>query len=195
MKLYTIYENGTLRTINKVDFMESKIFIIDDDKKIYIWVGLKASKNKIKFGEEKANLLNQKKKKPIKIELIEQNREYGSFLAIKDILMKGIDDKTEIKRRKELKLKIDETKELMEAGLEIDLEAEITLLAHKISLEKKSYEELSSNLAKKQLEYIKGVKNIKKSEIEEKKEEIFKSTTTYEELCWLLAELEILKKK
>jgi len=195
MKLYTIYENGVLKIIKKIDFNENKVYIIDDDKKIYIWVGLKASKKKREFGKKKAEILNQKKKKPIKIELLEQNKEYGSFLAIMDLLMEGIDEKKKIERRKELILKVDDTKELIEAGLDLDLEAEITLIAHEISLKNKSYEELSRELAKRQLEFTKDYETISENEIKKKTKEIIKSSTTYEELCWLIGELEILKRR
>ncbi|MFX1276962.1 MAG: hypothetical protein ACFFBP_05005 [Promethearchaeota archaeon] len=195
MHLYTIYENGALRNINKIGFDETKVFIIDDDQKIYIWVGLKASKKKIDFGKKKAKTLNEKKKKNLKIEILEQNKEYGSFLAIMDLLKQGIDEKQKIQRRSELKLKVEDTKELIDAGIELDLEAEITLLAHEISKKSKSYEELSRDLAKKQLEYVKGNKKITENEIKKKMQEILKSTSTYEEICWLLAELEILKNK
>ena len=195
MDLYTIYENGALRSINKIGFEDNKVYIVDDGKNIYIWVGLKASENKKEFGKKKAKILNEQKKKPIKIEVLGQNKEYGSFLAIMDILMKGIDQNQSIKRRTELKLKVDDTKELIDAGMALDLEAEITLLAHEISLKNKSYENLSRDLAKKQLEYLKGNKKITENAINKKKQEILKSTSTYEEVCWLLAELEILKNK
>ena len=195
MKLYTIYENGALRSIKKIDFDENKVYIIDDEKKIYIWVGLKSSKKKQEYSKKKAEGLNQKKKKPIKVELLEQNKEYGSFLAIKDLLVEGIDETKKIERRNELILKVEETKELIEAGLDPDLEAEITLLANEFSLRNKPYEVLSRELAKKQLEFIKSNKKISENEIKKKSEEILKSSTTYEELCWLIAQLEILKKR
>ena len=195
MDLYTIYENGALRSITKIDLKDDKVFIIDDGKKIYIWNGLKASKKKKDYGKKKAENLNEKKKKPIKIEILEQNKEYGSFLAIMDLLVRGIDQKKEIKRRSELKLKVEDTKDLIDAGIDLDLEAEITLLAHEISLKNKSYEDLSRELARKQLEYMNEKRKITEMEIKTKEQEILKSTSTYEELCWLLAELDILKKK
>ena len=195
MNLYTVYENGALRTVTKVDFSDNKVYIIDDEKKIYVWVGLKSSEKKREFGQKKAEILNQKKKKPIKVELLEQNKEYGSFLAIMDLLMEGIDEITKTERRNELILKVEETKELIEAGLDPDLEAEITILANEISLKNKPYEELSRNLAQKQLVFINSNKKINENDIKKKNEEILKSSTTYEELCWLLAQLEILKKR
>ncbi len=195
MNLYTVYENGALRTVTKVDFSDNKVYIIDDEKKIYVWVGLKSSEKKREFGQKKAEILNQKKKKPIKVELLEQNKEYGSFLAIMDLLMEGIDEITKTERRNELILKVEETKELIEAGLDPDLEAEITILANEISLENKPYEELSRDLAQKQLVFINSNKKINENDIKKKNEEILKSSTTYEELCWLLAQLEILKKR
>ena len=102
---------------------------------------------------------------------------------------------TKTERRNELILKVEETKELIEAGLDPDLEAEITILANEISLKNKPYEELSRNLAQKQLVFINSNKKINENDIKKKNEEILKSSTTYEELCWLLAQLEILKKR
>ena len=46
MQLYLITESGSLRKINKIDFNENKVFLIDDIKTLYLWFGLKASKKK-----------------------------------------------------------------------------------------------------------------------------------------------------
>jgi phosphatidate phosphatase PAH1 len=126
---------------------------------------------------------------------LEQNKEYGTFLSIKETLKKGIQDTKDIKRRSELKIKISDTLELIEAGIEPDFEAEITLNAHKLSEEKKSYEELSRILAKLQLEIMEGKKKVQESEIKKKADEILKSSSTSNELCWLIAELRLLKQK
>lgn len=49
MRIYSVTENGALRKINKVDFDENKVFLIEDFKVIYLWFGLKASKKKKKL--------------------------------------------------------------------------------------------------------------------------------------------------
>ena len=46
MQLYTVYENGALRKVDKINFSESRAFLIDDIKTIYLWFGSKTSKKK-----------------------------------------------------------------------------------------------------------------------------------------------------
>jgi hypothetical protein len=82
-------------------------------------------------------LLNEKKEKTVNIQIIDQNKEYGAFIVIKDVLSKGLKQKKAIERRAELKIQIEETMELIDAGLHPDLEAEITIAANDISQKKK----------------------------------------------------------
>lgn len=46
MFLYNITENGTLRKVSKVDFNEYKVFLIDDYKTLYLWIGSKELKKR-----------------------------------------------------------------------------------------------------------------------------------------------------
>ncbi|MCK4239842.1 MAG: hypothetical protein KAX33_12000 [Candidatus Lokiarchaeota archaeon] len=195
MQLYSVSENGALRKIIKVDFAENKVYLIDDLKTIYLWVGLKATKKKKNFGIKKANILNDKRKNTVKIQIINQNKEFGAFLAMMDILKKGIKQNLPIKKRPELYIEIEDTMELIDAGLDPDLEAEITVAAHNISQEKKTYDELCRELAETQLIILKGKVKASEAEIKKKTKEIYKSSSTYEEICWLLAELKILIEK
>ena len=64
-----------------------------------------------------------------------------------------------------------------------------------LSQENKSYKQLCKMLAQLQLDLIKVSKTTLKKDIENKTQEIFKSSSTYEELCWLIAELKAIKKK
>ena len=50
-------------------------------------------------------------------------------------------------------------------------------------------------LAQLQLDLVNGSKSTLKKDIEKKTLEIFKSSSTYEELCWLIAELKAIKNK
>ena len=195
MQLYSVSKNGVLRKINKIDFAENKVYLINDLKTIYLWVGKKATKKKKNFGIKKANILNDKRKNAAKIQIINQNKEFGAFLAMMNILKKGIKQNIPIKKRPELNIEIEDTMELIDAGLDPDLEAEITVAAHNISQEKKTYDELCRELAETQLIILKG--KVKASEAEKKKKtkEIYKSSSTYEEICWLLTELKILIEK
>ncbi len=195
MNLFSVSENGALRKVSKVDFLQTKVFLVDDYKTIYLWFGLRSSSKKKDQSIRKAKILNKKRDNSAIIQMLKQNQEYGSFLAIMDILRKGLSDKEPLTRRTELEIEIDDTMELMDLGLEMDLEAEITLVSHDISQEKQSYEDLCRKLAEIQLSILKVKGKPTQQEIKKKTEDIFKSSSTYEELCWLIAELSTLKEK
>ncbi|MFX1376917.1 MAG: hypothetical protein ACFFA0_14015 [Promethearchaeota archaeon] len=192
MILYSVYENGAMRKVKKVDFSNTKVYLIDDYKTIYLWYGINSSKKKKEFGKKKATSLNSDRETPAKVQIIHQNKEFGAFLAIMDLLNKGLTEDTVLEKREELKLEIEDTLELIESGLEMDLEAEITLAAHKLSEEKVSYEDLSKRLAELQLILLKGNNKPSEKEINDKTKQILESSSTYEELCWLVSELKIL---
>jgi len=195
MILYSVGVRGGLKRISKADFKENNVYLIDDFKTIYVWFGSNISKKRKDITINKANLLNEKKEKTVNIQIIDQNKEYGAFIVIKDFLSKGVKQIKAIERRAELKIQIEETMELIEAGLNPDLEAEITIAANDLSKKKESYEDLCKTLAQLQLELLKGSKKTSKDEIQIKTQEIFKSSSTYEELCWLIAQLKTLVKK
>lgn len=195
MLLYSVAENGALRKVKKVDFNEKKVFLIDDFKTIYIWVGLKASKKKQDLSKKRANELNNKRENIAKIQIMGQNQEYGAILAIMDVLKEGLTQSISLERSPELEMEYKDTMELIEIGLDPDFEAEITVAAHKLSEEKRSYEELCRKLAELQLTLLKGEEKALKKDITKKAEEIYKSSSTYEELCRLIVELSILIEK
>ncbi len=195
MKLYSVGVRGGLKRISKAEFKEDNVYLIDDFKTIYVWFGSNISKKRKDITINKANLLNEKKEETANIQIIDQNKEYGAFIVIRDFLSKGVKQIKAIERRAELKIQIEETMELIEAGLNPDLEAEITIAANDLTQKKKSYKELCETLAKLQLGLIKGSKKTSKDEIQKKTQEIFKSSSTYEELCWLIAQLNTLDKK
>lgn len=189
MILYTVYENGAMRKVSKVDFSNDKVYLIDDYKTIYLWYGLKASNKKKKFGKKRANDLNSKKKKPAKIQIISKDQEHGSFLAIMDILKKGLKVVDSMEKRPELKIQFNETQELIEAGIDPDFEAEITIASHNLSQENHSYEDLCRKLAELQMSFLKGKEKVSENDLKKKTKEIYKSSSTYDELCWLIVEL------
>lgn len=195
MQLYTVYENGALRKVDKIKFSENRAFLIDDIKTIYLWFGSKTSKKKRKYAVNRANILNARRKGIAKIQTIIQGKEFGAFLAMMDLLKKGIEQDLQKERRPELKFDIEDTIELIESGLDPDFEANIALAAYNLSQEKRSYKDLCRNLAEIQLKIIQGKKKLTEAEINKKSKEIFKSSSTYEELCWLIAELNLLSKK
>ena len=189
MQLYTVYENGVLRKVDKLNFNENRAFLIDDINTIYLWFGSKTSKKKREFALNKSNILNAKRKGIAKIQTIFQDKEYGAFLAIKDILKKGLKPDASVDKRPELEIEFEDTIELIEAGIDPDFEAEITIAAHNLSQEKNSYKDLCRKLAELQINFLKGKGKISEKEIQKKIDEIYKSSSTYDELCWLIAEL------
>lgn len=195
MKLYSVYENGVLKKINRVDFNDKKVYLIDDFKIYYLWFGSNSSEKKKEFGKKRAKDLNSKRKSPAKIQIINQNQEFGTFLVIMDILKGSLKNESSSAKRDELVFELEDTLELIDAGLDLDLEAEITLKAHNLSQEGISYEDLSKRLAELQLVLLKGKGKPLVVDIKNKTEEIIKSTSTFEELAWLVSELEILIKK
>ncbi len=142
MQLYSVYENGTSRKISRLNFAENAVYIVDDYKNIYLWFGQKASKKKRDFGVKKANTLNEKREISANVQIINQGQEFGAFLASMDILKKGLKRGAAIERRTELEIEFEDTLDLIDAGLEPDFEADITLAAYNLSQEKKPYNEL-----------------------------------------------------
>lgn len=195
MKIFSVYENGALKNVKRVDFSDKKVYLIDDFKVFYLWFGSNSSEKKKAFGKKKANDLNSKRSSLAKIQIINQNEEFGAFLAVMDILKEGLPLKISKEKRGELIFELEDTLELVDAGLELDLEAEITLKAHKLSQSGISYEDLSKRLAELQLIFLKGKNKPLAKDIKVKTEEIIGSSSTYEELCWIVSEIELLIEK
>ncbi|MFX1337893.1 MAG: hypothetical protein ACFFDK_04735 [Promethearchaeota archaeon] len=195
MKLYSLGVRGGLTKINKIAFNENQVYLIDDFKTLYLWIGQKVPEKRKEFCVKKVNSLNERRKPPSNIQILTQNKEYGSFLAIMDLLKKGLKQKISAERRPELEIQYEDTIELIEAGIDPDLEGEITIAAHDLLKEKKSYEDLCRQLAEIQLNLLKEKGKATKKELEKKAEDIHKSSSTYEELCWLIAELNLLAEK
>lgn len=195
MKLYSVGVRGGLKKISKAEFLEDEVYLIDDSKTIYLWFGSNMTKKRRDISINKAKLINDKKENAANIQIIMQNKEYGAFIAIRDALMKGEIKKQNLERRPELEIQFEETLELIEAGISPDLEGEITLAAHKLSKKNISYKNLCQLLAEMQLDLNKGKNKVSKEEIQKKTQEIFESSSTYEEICWLIAQLNVIANK
>ena len=195
MNIYNVGVRGGLKKTNSPNFNKESVVLIEDDSTIYIWFGTMVVEQRKNYTIAKAKSLNEKKKKNATIQLIEQGKEYGAFLDIFNLLQHGDIENIKKKRRPELEIEYENTLDFLEAGLDPDLEAEITIASHSISEENNSYEDLCETLAKLQLSLIKSTSKITKKEIELKTNEIFSSSSTYEELCWLIAQLTVLEKK
>ena len=195
MKLYILGVRGGLTKVNKIAFNEDQAYLIDDFRTLYLWIGQKIPEKRKDWCIKKVNGINEKRKPPSNIQIITQNKEYGSFLAIMDLLKKGLKQELISERRPELEIQYEDTMELVEAGIDPDLEGEITIAAHELSKENKSYEDLCKQLAEIQIKLMNPKGKISKKEIEKKAQEIHQSSSTYEELCWLIVELNLLMKK
>jgi len=195
MKLYSVGEKGGLKKVNEANFGQEDAYLIDDYKTIYLWFGQNVPKIRINLVIEKARSLIVNREKPTNLQIIYQNKEYGAFLAMMDFLRKGIKSSNYLEKRPELEIEYEETIELIEAGINPDLEAEITVSAHELLQEGKTYEDLCKMLAEIQLKSTKKKGKITEKEIKKKADEIYESSATYEELCWLIAELNKLLEK
>jgi len=104
VQLYNIDENGDLIKIEKLKFIDGDIYVVDDGKTVFIWVGLNTTQNKKDFAANIARQLESERREKVKIQIMKQGREYGSFLAMMDDLKKGLLPGITIERRPELEL-------------------------------------------------------------------------------------------
>ncbi|MFX1273603.1 MAG: hypothetical protein ACFFBP_11545 [Promethearchaeota archaeon] len=220
MKLYKISEEGTLNEVNKLDFIEDDVYIVDDDKTIYIWVGLKVPQSLKDTTASTARQLDKERGGASKILIMKQNREYGSFLAIMSQLKKGLKAGIDVERRPELELEppdvikwLNQLKkyrkiapelkyavfregypviEEEEVQEELNFEEQVRVAAYYLSKEDYTYDELCWMLAERIMKQMTRLASIE--DIRLKAEEVFRSSSTYDELCWLIGELDILNK-
>ena len=219
MKLYKISDKGTLDEVNKLDFTNDDVYIVDDENTIYIWVGLDVPQALKDTTASIARQLDKERGGASKILIMKQNREYGSFLAIMPQLKKGLKGGVDLERRPELEMGspnvirwLDQLKKYRKSAPElkyavfkegypeieevpskdVDFEEQVRVAAYYLSKEGYDYNELCWMLAEqisKQLSKMPSIEDIRV-----KAEEIFNSSSTYDELCWLIGELSILKK-
>jgi len=107
MKFFSINEKGDLIELNKLEFDTQSVYLIDDIKKItlFIWVGLDVPQYKKDLTAAWARKFDKDRGGRCKILIMKQNREYGSFLSMMDELKKGLIPGETIERRPELILK------------------------------------------------------------------------------------------
>lgn len=103
MKLYNINNRGELIQLDKLNFDENDVYLVDDEKKntIYIWVGLKVRQETKDITAEMARRLDKDRGGSTKILIMKEKREYGSFLAMMHNLEKGLIPGVSIERRPE----------------------------------------------------------------------------------------------
>ncbi|MFX1308616.1 MAG: hypothetical protein ACFE8C_02885, partial [Promethearchaeota archaeon] len=103
MQLFNISDKGELLNINRLNFEENDVYLVDDEEKntIFIWVGLEVPQSKKDITADIARKIDKERGGSAKILIMKQKREYGSFLAMMHNLKKGrIPGKT-IERRPE----------------------------------------------------------------------------------------------
>jgi hypothetical protein len=107
MKLLTINEKGDLFELNKLEFDNQSVYLIDDNNKntVFIWVGLDVPQYKKDITAAWARKFDKDRGGTCKILIMKQDREYGSFLSMMDELKKGLIPGETIDRRPELILK------------------------------------------------------------------------------------------
>ena len=73
---------GQLQEINKPIFSTGDVYIVDDEKTIYVWIGSKCSVDEKTAGAAQARTLDQKRGGAAKIITVDQNQESSEFLKL-----------------------------------------------------------------------------------------------------------------
>ena len=81
MKLFLI-EQGNLKEISKPVFSKGDVYLVDDDKTIYVWIGSKASVDEKTTGAAQARTLDQQRGGAAKIITVDENQEPSAFLKL-----------------------------------------------------------------------------------------------------------------
>lgn len=185
MQLYNVDDKGDLIKIGKLDFIDTDVYVVDDNKTIFIWVGLNVSQDKKDISADIARKLEKERGKETKILIMKQGLEYGSFLVMMDDLKKGLLPGVTIERRPEL--------ELQKPSKSMESEAPL-----------KPKDEAVSAVDKNVKEWLDQLKNHRKLEpiettfeqedfglehqIREAAYYLSLENYSYNDLCWMLAE-------
>ena len=242
MRMLNVNNKGEFNEINKLDFIDSDVYIVDDEKTIYIWVGNEVPQDLKDKTASIARTLDKDRGGAAKILIMKQKREYGSFLAMMDDLRKGLIPGHTVERRPELDLKLEDSKEEISAEADEDpevikwlnqlekhrkgapeeilldvitetvenavetstkipqlqvlpegfiMEDQVKVGAYYLSQEGYDYNELCWILAEKIMKESLKMPSIE--DIRLKAEQVFASSCTYDELCWLNSEIDILR--
>jgi len=187
MKLYRISKKGEIIELDRLDFNENEVYLVDDEikRKVYIWVGLEVPQYKKDITAAWARKIDQSRSSISKILIMKQNREYGSFLSMMDNLSKGLLPGETIEHRPELVLQesvktvksisVQEPEEKKEDELESRIYAWLNQLKSIINFEPEEVIEESEEI---------GLE----SQIREAAYYVSLENYSYNDLCWLLAE-------
>ncbi|MHA1239383.1 MAG: hypothetical protein ACTSQU_01195 [Promethearchaeota archaeon] len=201
MNFYSLDDKGNLIDRSELEFDDNHVYLIDDIEKktLYIWVGLKVPQYKKDLTAAWARRFDKDRGGACKILIMMQKREYGSFLSMMDQLKKGLIPGKSTGRRPELVLatpkevapSILEIKppEKKEEGSEAGVFAWLTQLRnHRLPVVEIEEDE-ASEVTEKDDELIDDEEIGLESQIREGAYYLSLKKYSYNDLCWLLAEI------
>ncbi|MFX1394987.1 MAG: hypothetical protein ACFFAH_15650 [Promethearchaeota archaeon] len=195
MQLYLVSNKGELIKLNKLDFTENDVYLIDDETSIYLWIGLKVSLNKKDLTVRIARNLNKERGGVAKILLMDQNREYGAFSAMMQTLKEGSLQDDIIERRPELILEnptyLHNPHNPHNPGSneELGIEANLTKWLKQLKKYRKSEQEkITPEPKQRSDEDLKEMIRVAAYFISQ-------NQLSYNELCWMLAEKQLIIQK
>ncbi len=223
MKLFKLDDKGKLIKVEKIDFDSKEIYVVDEQDLLNVWIGCETTLIRRKAMDKLKNNIEKKRGNEIKILLMEENKEYGSFLAIMDDLKQGNTTPRILEERTELKLekpKEDRWMEHIEKYRECSPDKQEFIqkradeqFSNCGTIKKNISKELKAKvsiiayyISQEKYEYSelcwmlaeRLMRQQPRATIEEirlKSEQIFKSSITYDEVCWLIAQMDVLGKE
>jgi len=201
LNFYSLDDKGNLIDRSKLEFDDNHVYLIDDIEKktLYIWVGLKVPQYKKDLTAAWARRFDKDRGGACKILIMMQKREYGSFLSMMDQLKKGLIPGKSTGRRPELVLvapkevapSISEIKppEIKEEDVEAGVFAWLAQLRnHRVHVTKT--EEAEVEISTEKDDESKDDEEIGlESQIREGAYYLSLKKYSYNDLCWLLAEI------
>ncbi len=200
MNLYSIDNKGNLIELDKLEFEDHHVYLIDDIEKktLYVWVGIDVPQYKKDLTAAWARRFDKDRGGACKILIMIQKREYGSFLSMMDHLKKGLIPGRSAERRPELVLEspaeeppsttVDELEEIKEEIVDSGTVAWLKQLAkHRTPITEVIITE--AELLVEELEEPDFDEEIGlESQIREAAYYLSLKKYSYNDLCWLLAE-------
>ena len=189
MILYSINDKGELIKLNKLEFTANDMYLVDDEYTIYLWIGLNIPLNKKDLSAKVARNLNKERGGSAKILLMDQNREYGTFLAMMENLRKGLRPDVTIERRPELILEPPSKPNNLKAKSDNKMEEDIVRWLEQIRKYRKfGIERITEEPKKVSDDELKGM-------IEVAAFFLSQNQLSYNDLCWFLAEIQLIIQK
>ena len=160
MQLFKIKDRGELLELDRLEFEEDDVYLVDDEENntIYIWVGFKVIQTTKDATADIARKLDKERGGSAKILIMKQKREYGSFLSMMHDLKKGLIPGKAIERRPEFVFKT--PPKTLES-----IKPQESSQSQEVNVEKRTRE---------WLQQYKAQENIKPKQNEDKKAEVVK---------------------